>query len=664
MTKQSSSASNTPLINSLGTDITQLALNNELDPVVGRINEIDRCSRILSRRKKNNPLLIGEPGVGKTAIVEGLAMRIINKTCSRALFGKRIISLELANLVAGTKYRGEFEQRIEQIIKEVKESSDIILFIDEVHSLVGAGAASGSLDAANILKPALARGEIQCIGSTTTDEFRNSIEKDGALNRRFQQVLVKPTTVEETRIILENIKDKYESHHSVIYSSDALDACVSLSDRYITDRFLPDKAIDLLDEAGATVHVNGITIPKKIKDLEKKLNEVTKEKEVAVQNQQYELAAQLRDAVYEVMDKIKEAKKEWEEELDLLENRLPVTDGDISKLVSIMTGIPVYKMSGFEKEELSKIEETLKKYIIGQDIAIQKLGKSIKRSRAGLKEPNRPIGTFLFTGPSGVGKTELAKRLANLLFGTDDALIRIDMSEYSEKISASRLTGAPPGYVGYEEGGQLTERVRRNPYSVILLDEIEKADSSIFNILLQVLDDGRLTDGQGKTVDFKNTIIIMTSNVGVRKLQDFGRGVGFNTKYRIDNENEEKKSIVAAEVSKKFPPEFINRLDEIITFDSLSKENMYKIIDIEINKLKDRVIENGYSIEIDKKAKAFLIDNGYNDKLGARPLKHAIQTYVENLLADAYINNQIKDGDKLIITKRINEKELSIKGLH
>lgn len=664
MTKQSSSASNTPLINSFGTDITQLALNNELDPVVGRINEIDRCSRILSRRKKNNPLLIGEPGVGKTAIVEGLAIRIINKTCSRALFGKRIISLELANLVAGTKYRGEFEQRIEQIIKEVKESSDIILFIDEIHSLVGAGAASGSLDAANILKPALARGEIQCIGSTTTDEFRNSIEKDGALNRRFQQVLVKPTSLEETRIILENIKDKYESHHSVIYSSDSLDACVSLSDRYISDRFLPDKAIDLLDESGATVHVNGITIPKKIKNLEKKLNEVTKEKETAVDNQQYELAAQLRDSVYEVMDKIQEAKKEWEKELDLLENRLPVTDDDISKLVSLMTGIPVYKMSGFEKEELAKIEETLKKYIIGQDFAIQKLGKSIKRSRSGLKEPNRPIGTFLFTGPSGVGKSELAKRLANLLFGTNDALIRIDMSEYSEKISASRLTGAPPGYVGYEEGGQLTERVRRNPYSVILLDEIEKADQSIFNILLQVLDDGRLTDGQGKTVDFKNTIIIMTSNVGVRKLQDFGRGVGFNTKYRSDNENEEKKSIVAAEVSKKFPPEFINRLDEIITFDSLTKENMYKIIDIEINKLKNRVIENGYSIEIDKKAKTFLIDNGYDDKLGARPLKRAIQKYVENLLADAYISNQIKEGDKLIITKRVKEEGLSIKGLH
>lgn len=663
MAKTPAPTTKTPLVDSFGNDLTKLALEGKLDPVVGRSTEIDRCSRILSRRKKNNPLLIGEPGVGKTAIVEGLATRVINRTCSRALFGKRIIALELANLVAGTKYRGEFEQRIEQIISEVQEDGNIILFIDEIHALVGAGAASGSLDAASILKPALARGEIQCIGSTTIDEYRTSIEKDGALNRRFQQIMVNPTTAEQTREILENIKSRYEDHHSVVYTKDALDSCVSLSDRYITDRFLPDKAIDLMDEAGATVHVNGIVVPPKITELEKKLLKVSKDKEAAVTNQKYEDAAKLRDKALDVMDEITLAKDEWEEDLQKEENRLIVEDEDIAALVSVMTGIPVYKMSGLEKEQLSKIEPTLKKSIIGQDKAIHTISRSIKRSRAGLKEKNKPIGTFLFTGPSGVGKSELAKQLAKFLFNTEEALIRIDMPEYSEKFTASRLTGAPPGYVGYDEGGQLTERVRRRPYSVILLDEIEKADPSIYNILLQVLDDGRLTDGQGKTVDFKNTIIIMTSNVGVRKLQDFGTGVGFSTITKKEEKEELAKDIVRKEVSRQFPPEFINRVDEIVTFNSLTKEDMMQIVDIEIDLLKERVKENGYTIEITSKAKEFLVEKGHDDKFGARPLKRIISTHLEDLVAEAYIDNKVKDGDHLIITKKAKDDFLSIRGL-
>lgn len=649
-TKQPSPATKTPLVDSFGKDLTQLAAEGKLDPVVGRAEEIKRCSQILSRRKKNNPLLIGEPGVGKTAIVEGLAMRIVNRTCSRALFGKRIVALELANLVAGTKYRGQFEERIEQIIQEVQSSGNIIIFIDEVHAIVGAGAASGSLDAANILKPALARGEIQCIGSTTTEEYRLSIEKDGALNRRFQQIMVNPTTAEETRIILENIKSKYEDHHAVKYEATALDACVTLSERYIADRFLPDKAIDLMDEAGATVHVNGVVVPDRMKKLEDKLTAILKKKKNAVDSQDYEAAAKLRDEALEAADQITKAKTEWEKSLTKTENRLSVTEGDIADLVSTITGIPVNRMTGTEIEKLSSMEPSLRKVIVGQDDAIHKLTRAIKRSRAGLKSKKKPIGTFLFIGPSGVGKSELAKQLAKYLFSSEDALIRIDMSEYSEKFTTSRLNGAPPGYVGYESGGQLTEKVRRRPYSVILLDEIEKADPAIFNTLLQVLDDGRMTDGQGKTVDFKNTVIIMTSNIGVRVLQDFGTGIGFATK-SAEQQREAAKDVLRKEVSRKFPPEFINRIDDIITFNSLAKEHIRSIVEIELADLQNRVSENGYSFELTEEAKEFLIDKGYDSKFGARPLKRAIQTHLEDVIAEAYIDSNVKPGDHLVITK-------------
>jgi len=649
-TKQPSPATKTPLVDSFGKDLTQLAAEGKLDPVVGRAEEIKRCSQILSRRKKNNPLLIGEPGVGKTAIVEGLAMRIVNRTCSRALFGKRIVALELANLVAGTKYRGQFEERMEQIIQEVQSSGNIILFIDEVHAIVGAGAASGSLDAANILKPALARGEIQCIGSTTTEEYRLSIEKDGALNRRFQQIMVNPTTAEETRIILENIKSKYEDHHAVKYDAEALDACVTLSERYIADRFLPDKSIDLMDEAGATVHVNGVVVPDKMKKLEDKLTAILKKKKNAVDSQDYEAAAKLRDEALEAADQITKAKSDWEKSLAKTENRLSVTDGDIADLVSTITGIPVNRMTGTEIEKLSSMEPSLRKVIVGQDDAIHKLTRAIKRSRAGLKSKKKPIGTFLFIGPSGVGKSELAKQLAKYLFSSEDALIRIDMSEYSEKFTTSRLNGAPPGYVGYESGGQLTEKVRRRPYSVILLDEIEKADPAIFNTLLQVLDDGRMTDGQGKTVDFKNTVIIMTSNIGVRVLQDFGTGIGFATK-SVEQQREAANDVLRKEVSRKFPPEFINRIDDIITFNLLAKEHIRSIVEIELVDLQNRVSENGYSFELTEEAKEFLIDKGYDSKFGARPLKRAIQTHLEDVIAEAYIDSNVRPGDHLVITK-------------
>jgi ATP-dependent Clp protease ATP-binding subunit ClpC len=649
-TKQPSPATKTPLVDSFGKDLTQLAAEGKLDPVVGRAEEIKRCSQVLSRRKKNNPLLIGEPGVGKTAIVEGLAMRIVNRTCARALFGKRIIALELANLVAGTKYRGQFEERIEQIIQEVQSSGNIILFIDEVHAIVGAGAASGSLDAANILKPALARGEIQCIGSTTTEEYRLSIEKDGALNRRFQQIMVNPTTAEETRIILENIKSKYEDHRAVKYEATALDACVTLSERYIADRFLPDKAIDLMDEAGATVHVNGVVVPDRMKKLEDKLTAILKKKKNAVDSQDYEAAAKLRDEALDAADQITKAKADWEKSLAKTENRLSVTEGDIADLVSTITGIPVNRMTGTEIEKLSSMEPSLRKVIVGQDDAIHKLTRAIKRSRAGLKSKKKPIGTFLFIGPSGVGKSELAKQLAKYLFSSEDALIRIDMSEYSEKFTTSRLNGAPPGYVGYESGGQLTEKVRRRPYSVILLDEIEKADPAIFNTLLQVLDDGRMTDGQGKTVDFKNTVIIMTSNIGVRVLQDFGTGIGFATK-SVEQQREAANDVLRKEVSRKFPPEFINRIDDIITFNSLAKEHIRSIVEIELADLQNRVSENGYSFELTEEAKEFLIDKGYDSKFGARPLKRAIQTHLEDVIAEAYIDSNVKPGDHLVITK-------------
>jgi ATP-dependent Clp protease ATP-binding subunit ClpC len=659
MAKQNNKTGKTPMLDSFGKDLTQLALEGKLDPVVGREKEIKRCSQILSRRKKNNPILIGEPGVGKTAIVEGLAQMIVEKTCPRVLFDKKIITLELANLVAGTKYRGQFEERMEQIIEEVQQNSNIILFIDEIHTLIGAGSASGSLDAANILKPALSRGEIQCIGATTIDEFRGSIEKDGALSRRFQQVMVDPSTPEQSRQIIQNIREKYEDHHAVRYTEEALDACVSYSDRYLTSRFLPDKAIDLMDEAGAAVHINGVVVPEEIKKLEEKLVVVSELKQKAVDAQQYEAAAKLRDDALKVMAEIDEEKVKWEESLKV--NRLKVTEEDIAVVVSTMTGIPVARLQGSELEKLSNMKQWLSDRVIGQADAVLKLTKAIQRSRAGLKSKNRPIGTFLFLGPTGVGKTELAKQLAKFMFNSADSLIRIDMTEYGEKFNASKLIGAPPGYVGYEEGGQLTEKVKRKPYSVILLDEVEKAHPDIFHTLLQVLDEGHMTDGLGRKIDFKNTVIIMTSNLGVKELQEFGNGIGFSTVGQFEKQKELAASVLKKAVSKQFAPEFINRLDDIIIFESLQKEEISKIVDIELLDLFDRVKENGYSVELTKSAREFVIANGYDPKFGARPLKRAIQTYVEDLIAEAYIDGKIKDGDHLVINHKAKDDKLSIK---
>ena len=649
------------MLDSFGKDLTQLALEGKLDPVVGRDAEIKRCIQILARRKKNNPILIGEPGVGKTAIVEGLAEMIVKKTCPRVLFDKKIISLELANLVAGTKYRGQFEERIEQIIQEVQQSLNIILFIDEIHTLIGAGSASGSLDAANILKPALSRGGIQCIGATTIDEFRGSIEKDGALSRRFQQVMVNPSSLTESRQILENIREKYEDHHSVHYTDEALDACVRYSDRYIQDRFLPDKAIDLMDEAGSNVHISGVLVPESIKILEDKLVTVSNKKTKAVVSQQYEAAAKLRDEALKVIDEISEEKIKWEESLKI--NRLSVNESDIANVVSTMTGIPVTRLKGSELEKLSNMEKTLNSTLIGQTDAVKKLTRAIQRSRAGLKSKTKPIGTFIFLGPTGVGKTELAKQLAKFMFSSDDSLIRIDMSEYGEKFTASKMMGAPPGYVGYENGGQLTEKVKRKPYSVILLDEIEKAHPDIFNTLLQVLDEGHMTDGTGRKVDFKNTVIIMTSNVGVKQLQEFGNGIGFGfaTAASVEKQKELANQILEKAISKQFAPEFINRIDDIIIFNSLEKSDIGKIIDIEFADLYERVKENGYTVEVTKSAKKFLIDKGYDEKFGARPLKRVIQSHLEDLIAEAFIDNKIKDGDHLVITHKANDDKLTIK---
>ena len=655
------SQSKTPMLDSFGKDLTQLALEGKLDPVVGRDSEIKRCIQILARRKKNNPILIGEPGVGKTAIVEGLAEMIVKKTCPRVLFDKKIISLELANLVAGTKYRGQFEERIEQIIQEVQQSLNIILFIDEIHTLIGAGSASGSLDAANILKPALSRGGIQCIGATTIDEFRGSIEKDGALSRRFQQVMVNPSSLTESRQILENIREKYEDHHSVHYTDEALDACVRYSDRYIQDRFLPDKAIDLMDEAGSNVHISGVLVPESIKILEDKLVTVSNKKTKAVVSQQYEAAAKLRDEALKVIDEISEEKIKWEESLKI--NRLSVNESDIANVVSTMTGIPVTRLKGSELEKLSNMEKTLNSTLIGQTDAVKKLTRAIQRSRAGLKSKTKPIGTFIFLGPTGVGKTELAKQLAKFMFSSEDSLIRIDMSEYGEKFTASKMMGAPPGYVGYENGGQLTEKVKRKPYSVILLDEIEKAHPDIFNTLLQVLDEGHMTDGTGRKVDFKNTVIIMTSNVGVKQLQEFGNGIGFGfaTAASVEKQKELANQILEKAISKQFAPEFINRIDDIIIFNSLEKSDIGKIIDIEFADLYERVKENGYTVEVTKSAKKFLIDKGYDEKFGARPLKRVIQSHLEDLIAEAFIDNKIKDGDHLVITHKANNDKLTIK---
>jgi ATP-dependent Clp protease ATP-binding subunit ClpC len=596
-----------------------------------------------------------------TAIVEGLAEMIVKKTCPRVLFDKKIISLELANLVAGTKYRGQFEERIEQIIQEVQQSLNIILFIDEIHTLIGAGSASGSLDAANILKPALSRGGIQCIGATTIDEFRGSIEKDGALSRRFQQVMVNPSSLTESRQILENIREKYEDHHSVHYTDEALDACVRYSDRYIQDRFLPDKAIDLMDEAGSNVHISGVLVPESIKILEDKLVTVSNKKTKAVVSQQYEAAAKLRDEALKVIDEISEEKIKWEESLKI--NRLSVNESDIANVVSTMTGIPVTRLKGSELEKLSNMEKTLNSTLIGQADAVKKLTRAIQRSRAGLKSKTKPIGTFIFLGPTGVGKTELAKQLAKFMFSSEDSLIRIDMSEYGEKFTASKMMGAPPGYVGYENGGQLTEKVKRKPYSVILLDEIEKAHPDIFNTLLQVLDEGHMTDGTGRKVDFKNTVIIMTSNVGVKQLQEFGSGIGFGfaTAASVEKQKELANQILEKAISKQFAPEFINRIDDIIIFNSLEKTDIGKIIDIEFADLYERVKENGYTVEVTKSAKKFLIDKGYDEKFGARPLKRVIQSHLEDLIAEAFIDNKIKDGDHLVITHKANDDKLTIK---
>lgn len=645
--KQAGAAkSKTPVLDNFGRDITKLAEMGALDPIVGRESEIERVSQILSRRKKNNPILIGEPGVGKTAIVEGLALRIVQRKVSRVLFDKRVISLDLAALVAGTKYRGQFEERMKAIMNELEKNRDVILFIDELHTIVGAGGASGSLDASNIFKPALARGELQCIGASTLDEYRMYIEKDGALDRRFQKVIIDPPSVDDTIQILNNIKSKYEEYHNVNYDNEAIDACVKLSDRYITDRLLPDKAIDVMDEVGARVHLKNINVPQNIVDLEQKIEDVKNEKNRVVKSQKFEEAASLRDTEKRLQEDLEKAKAQWEEESK--HKRFPIGEEDIAEVISMMTGIPVKRMVQAETEKLRKMAADMKDMVIGQDEAISKVVKAIQRNRVGLKDPKKPIGTFIFLGPTGVGKTELARALARYMFDSEEALIRIDMSEYMEKFTVSRLIGAPPGYVGYEEGGQLTERVRRKPYSVILLDEIEKAHPDIYNILLQVLDDGQLTDGLGRKVDFKNTLIIMTSNIGVRQLKDFGSGVGFTTTARLENEDEANKAVIEKALKKTFSPEFLNRIDDVVIFNSLSKENIFNIIDILMKGVTKRLTNLGFSLELSESAKSFLADKGYDQQFGARPLHRAIQKYLEDPLAEEILNMNVKQGDVLI----------------
>jgi ATP-dependent Clp protease ATP-binding subunit ClpC len=645
--KQAGAAkSKTPVLDNFGRDITKLAESGTLDPIVGREAEIERVSQILSRRKKNNPILIGEPGVGKTAIVEGLALRIVQRKVSRVLFDKRVISLDLAALVAGTKYRGQFEERMKAIMNELEKNRDVILFIDEIHTIVGAGGASGSLDASNIFKPALARGELQCIGASTLDEYRMYIEKDGALDRRFQKVLIEPPSVDETILILNNIKSKYEDFHNVTYGDDAIDACVKLSDRYMTDRLLPDKAIDVLDEVGARVHLKNINVPQDIVELEKKIEDVKNEKNKVVKSQRFEEAASLRDTEKRLGEELEKAKNQWEEESK--HKRYPITEENIAEVVSMMTGIPVKRMVQAETEKLRRMGDDMKDMVVGQDEAIQKVVKAIQRNRVGLKDPKKPIGTFIFLGPTGVGKTELARALARYMFDSEDSLIRIDMSEYMEKFTVSRLIGAPPGYVGYEEGGQLTEKVRRKPYCVILLDEIEKAHPDIYNILLQVLDDGQLTDGLGRKVDFKNTMIIMTSNIGVRQLKEFGDGVGFATATRMQNSEENNKAVIEKALKRTFSPEFLNRIDDVVVFNTLSKENIFNIIDILMKGVSKRLLNLGFSLELTPEAKEFIADKGYDAQFGARPLHRAIQKYLEDPLAEEILNFTIKNGDLLI----------------
>ena len=644
---QKKPANDTPVLDNFGTDMTRAAEEGKLDPVVGRVKEIERLAQILSRRKKNNPILIGEPGVGKSAIVEGLALRIVEKKVSRILFDKRVIALDMTAVVAGTKYRGQFEERIRSILNELKKNPNIILFIDEIHTIVGAGSAAGSMDAANMLKPALARGEIQCIGATTLDEYRQNIEKDGALERRFQKVIVEPTTAEETLQILKNIKDKYEDHHNVNYTDAALEACVKLTDQYITDRNFPDKAIDALDEAGSRVHLTNITAPKEIEEQEKLIDEMKSLKNEAVRLQNFELAASYRDKEKEYTNQLDTLKEEWEKSLK--ENRETVDDEQIAEVVSMMSGVPVQRMAQAEGMKLLGMKDDLLSKVIGQDKAIATLVKAIQRSRVGLKDPNKPIGTFMFLGPTGVGKTHLAKELAKLMFGSADALIRIDMSEYMEKFTVSRLVGAPPGYVGYEEGGQLTEKVRRKPYSIVLLDEIEKAHPDVFNILLQVMDEGRLTDSYGRTVDFKNTIVIMTSNIGTRQLKEFGKGIGFAAQIRTDDK-EYSRSVITKALNKSFAPEFINRLDEIITFDQLDLNALTRIIDIELKGLYSRVEHIGYKLVIDEDAKKFVATKGYDVQFGARPLKRAIQNNLEDGLSELILGSEMAAGDTIKVS--------------
>lgn len=640
-----SKKSKTPVLDNFGRDLTDIAEQGKLDPVIGREAEIERVSQILSRRKKNNPLLIGEPGVGKSAIAEGLALRIIKRKVSRVLYNKRVITLDLASLVAGTKYRGQFEERMKAIMNELEKNDDVILFIDELHTIVGAGGAAGSLDASNMFKPALARGEIQCIGATTLDEYRQYIEKDGALERRFQKVMVNPTSPEETLEILQQIKNKYEDHHNVIYTDDALKACVGLTSRYITDRFLPDKAIDALDEAGSRVHIKNIKVPQVVLDLEKDLEGVKANKDKAVKGQNYEQAASYRDIERKLELKLKDEQAKWERELEY--NRETVAEENVAEVISMMSGIPVHRVAEGEMKKLSQMNELIKTKLIGQDTAVEKVVKAIQRNRAGLKDPMKPIGSFIFLGTTGVGKTQLAKVLAKELFDSDDAIIRIDMSEYMEKFAISRLVGAPPGYVGYEEGGQLTEAVRQKPYSVVLLDEIEKAHPDVFNILLQLLDDGHVTDSLGRKVDFRNTIIILTSNIGTRQLKDFGDGVGFGTSAKVDSYDQRAKSTIENALKKTFAPEFLNRIDDVIIFNALNKDDISQIIDIELAKLIGRIDALGYKLELTEAAKDFISDKGYDKDYGARPLKRAIQKYIEDPMAEEIVNSEIKEGDCL-----------------
>ena len=656
--QQAKPSNDTPVLDSFGVDMTKAAAEGKLDPVVGREKEIERISQILSRRKKNNPILIGEPGVGKSAIVEGLAQRIVERKTSRMLFDKRIVALDMTAVVAGTKYRGQFEERLKAIINELENNPNIIIFIDEIHTIIGAGSTPGSMDAANILKPSLARGQIQCIGATTIDEYRKTIEKDGALERRFQKVLVEPTSVEDTYTILKNIKERYENHHNVTYTDEALLACVKLTDRYITDRCFPDKAIDAMDEAGARMHITNIVVPKEIEEQEKLIDTINKEKNAAVKNQDFENAANLRDREKEMQHQLAQMKAEWEK--SLTNSRQTVTDEDIAGVVSMISGVPMQRMQQDEWTRLKGMRAELTGKVIAQENAIEKLTKAIQRSRVGLQSPNKPIGTFMFLGPTGVGKTLLAKELAKFMFGSADALIRIDMSEYMEKFTVSRLVGAPPGYVGYEEGGQLTERVRRRPYSIVLLDEIEKAHTDVFNLLLQVMDEGRLTDSYGRTVDFRNTVLIMTSNVGTRELKDFGSGIGFAKDERA-GDKEYSRAVIQKALNKRFAPEFINRIDEIINFDQLGKEAIIDIVDLELAQIIKRVTELGYSIEMTAEAKSFLADKGYDIQYGARPLKRALQNYVEDEISELLLDGALQQGDTIVVTSGEQKLKFEVK---